>query len=674
MTSAAFLHGVGSHAAAFGVLLLQACLGARALRLARMDEVLSTHERLLFGWAVGFALTTAAWMGLSGLGLLAGASVAVVALVTAIAAWPEARLLGEKTWRVVRTADPGTRLAAGVGLVVLAFWAWPFWVETLLPNSDWDSALYHLPLAERYASGALWGRDPYFPAFAFPGAVHLLYAALLAIGLESAITPLAFQVTLLTLVTSIVLARQTGGRRAPIWAALAFATTPILWQLGLDARIDGFLAFEIALAVYALVRFAQQGRDPHLVFAAFALGAAIGTKYTAWPFVVAVGALGLGLRVWAGRGTRGLVRLVAGCTLALALPNAGWYVANLAIHGDPFFPILRGDYVLDARGEARHLHRADEPLDPALLADPAVQARLRVIERTPHAEAPDHLFDFVDLLLRPERYAVRPSHGMGPLLLLSLALPLALPVLPERRRAAILLWLLGWGSYGLLGSQTGLLRYAAPSLPLLAAATGVLIARIPWRAVHLAIGLAALLLLARDHESEQRKLALLKPRLVLDGEASPWSDATLRTRWLEQVGFNFTPPMAFVADEMSQRVASGAIPASCRVFMVGEGKGRLLPCDFLPDSSWFGHRFVAELLAAELDPDRVAASLHAQGVTHLLYNRAYYDWVLTDTDTSRERIAFLLAHLERFLDAHAEPVLDVGGIGVYELRSGARRQ
>jgi hypothetical protein len=219
-----------------------------------------------------------------------------------------------------------------------------------------------------------------------------------------------------------------------------------------------------------------------------------------------------------------------------------------------------------------------------------------------------------------------------------------------------------------LGSQTALLRYAAPALPLLAAVTGVTISHLRWVSLRILLALVALVLFARDHQAEQRKLALMQPARVLEAEPSPWQSDAVRIAWLKEVGFNFTPPMAYVVEELTRRAARGRLPSDCGIFMVGEGKGRLLPCRSWPDSSWFAHRFLAELHNADFDASRVAARLREQGVTHLLYNRAYFDWVVTDTDTARSRVAFVLTHLERFLARHATLELEAGGLRLYALR------
>lgn len=666
MTIAAFSFGLGAHLAAFVWVVVQACAGARLLAWLGIVD-LRAHERVLFGWAAGFSLTTALLMGIT---LAVGvSSVGVLVVFGALAAlsWPVFGELTRDCLRVFRTTDRAMKLIVVLGAAGMALWTLPLLVETLLPNSDWDSALYHLPLAERYLDGSLWGRDAYFPAFSFPGAVSLQYAALLSLGLEAAITPLNYQIAVLLVIVTIAVGRRIGGRNAGVWAAAIFSTTPILWQLGVDPRVDGFLCLAVLLAAYALVSFVQEGKDLHLKLAAVALGAALGCKYTALPFVVAIGGVGIGFRLWGSTGNRGLPRLLATTALLVALPNAGWYVSNLVIHGDPIFPMLRGNYLETADGEHERLDRANTEERDAHLRDPATRRLLAELEQAPTVDAPSNLLNLVGLIQDPERYSVKPNHGLGFLLLLSLALPLALPGRPERWRGAVVLWGLGWGGFALLGSQTNLLRYVAPVLPMLAATAAALITRVPVRGIRIALGLVVLALMVRDFQVEERKLALLHPELAL-GEPSAWHDDEVRIRWLQAVGYNFTPGVAYAAEQINAMLAEGRMPADSRILMVGEGKGRLLHCESIPDSSWFAHRFVAELRHAGLDHDVLARALRDQGVTHVLYNREYYEWVMSETDTARSRLAFAISHLDRFLAEHGQLLFQGAGLKLFDIQ------
>ena len=66
---------------------------------------------------------------------------------------------------------------------------------------------------------------------------------------------------------------------------------------------------------------------------------------------MAIGAALLGLRLWGESGARGLAGLLATALLLLAVPNASWYVANAALHGDPLFPMLGGNYITGATSD-----------------------------------------------------------------------------------------------------------------------------------------------------------------------------------------------------------------------------------------------------------------------------------------------------------------------------------
>ncbi|MEE2674708.1 MAG: glycosyltransferase family 39 protein [Myxococcota bacterium] len=669
MTIAAISFGLGAHVAALLLIVLQACAGARLLGWLGVRDVRS-HERALFGWAAGFSLTTALLMLLTLTGGVSGGGVWVAFGVMAALAWPAVREFAADAVRVARAADRTTKVTVSLAAIALVLWAMPLFVQTLLPNSDWDSALYHLPLAERYLDGSLWGRDPYFPAFSFAGAVNLHYAALLSLGLEAAITPLNYQINVLLLVATLAIGRRIGGRSSGLWTVAVFSTTPILWQLGVDPRVDGFLCLTVLLATYALLGFVKDGKDVHLKLAAVALGAALGCKYTALPFVAAIGAVGIAYRAWGSTGSRGLSRLLVTLVLLVAVPNAGWYIANLAIHGDPVFPMLRGNYIETSEGERVYLARANTEEVPEHMQDADARRLLAALEQSPSTDAPSHLFDLWGLLSEPDLYAVKPNHGLGPLVLLSLALPLVLPRRPERRRGAILLWGLGWGGFALLGSQTNLLRYVAPVIPMLAAAAGLVIARVPLRGVRVAVGVLVVVLLAGSFRAEQQKLRLLLPEVAL-GAPSAWQNDRVRIGWLQRVGYNFTPPVAYAAEQINAMLADGRMPAESRIMMVGEGKGRLLDCESIPDSSWFAHRFVAELQRAGLDHTRLATRLRSQGVTHVLFNREYYNWVTTETRTARSRLAFAIAHLDRFLKGYGHLLYEGGGMKLFDIRQTA---
>ena len=63
--------------------------------------------------------------------------------------------------------------------------------------------------------------------------------------------------------------------------------------------------------------------------------------------------------------------------------------------------------------------------------------------------------------------------------------------------------------------------------------------------------------------------------------------------------------------------------------------------------------------------------MRSQGVTHVLFNREYYNWVTTETRTARSRLAFAIAHLDRFLKGYGHLLYEGGGMKLFDIRQTA---
>ena len=668
------------HLIAAIVLAAQALAGDTVLqRLGWTTPDTARSERVLFAIVAGFVMSDVALILLSMFDLLNALTISTLFLGATGASVRASRdplfRLCQPDRAPASTDSTSTAIAFVSGVIVIAAafaWLWPLLVQTALPNSDWDSALYHLPLADRYLAGQLWNSDPLFSANSFPGGVSLIYAVLIGTGFESAVIPYNFLFVVLNLLAAYALGVRLGDKRTGAWAILVCSGLHVLWQQGVDPRIDGFLSFFVATAMLGFVAWFQApGKSAPLYLVAISLGAAIGAKYTGVFIAVAFGGYVVAWTGWQRmkRAPSPTLRSLAFCVVLAVVPNGSWYVANLALHGDPLFPMLRGDYYEDTRrpGERIPMTGALDAYIESLPNDAPERRRARALDGKFESAAPANLFDLVDVYQRPRVYATKPNHFASPLLLLFLFLPLALPKERERKAAALALWSLSGICFLGLASQTNLLRYTLPLLVLFGVASALVISRIRhplWQGFWI---VCSTLVLTTNYGPEMRKLENLRPDLYATSGAN-------QLTWLKAVGYNFTRSMPVVIERINREIEAGTIAPTSVILMAGEGKGRLLECGFLPDLSWFMQRWMVELLRENHVQDEIARSLRRQGVTHILYNPTYFRWVLAHTQIPIPPLAVAMEQLESFMDAHGDPVFELAGMRLVALSGASSTQ
>ncbi|MFT5694253.1 MAG: hypothetical protein ACI9QQ_000226 [Myxococcota bacterium] len=662
-----FGQGLVGHLAATAAVGAQFTIGHAVLRKLGWDRNLEgAAERLLFYTVTGFVAGDFIFLLLAQLDVLNSLSVGVFVLI-GLGTGLGSGLSQETTTTDSPAAGLFTWSFAALLLCVLLYWLWPLLVQTALPNSDWDSALYHLPLAERYLDGEVWNSDPLFSANSFPGGVSLWYAALMAFGLESAVIPLNFLVILLNLAAAYALATRLGGRRAGVWAVLVCSGIHVLWQQGVDPRVDGFLSLFVATAVLALVVWLKDtSRAEPLFLLSISLGAAIGTKYTGVFIagtVVLVMLAAMALLPGRARGVLTL-RNASLCAALLLLPNGAYYASNALLHGDPLFPMLRGDYFeLDSQPDERiAMTGALDAKLAELPRDSAVAMRVAELTKVEKTEPPATLFNWVDVYRHPQAYSTKPNHFVSPLLLLCLFLPIALPKGRPQRTGALALLAVSLMCFIGLGSQSNLIRYVLPFLLLFGVGAALVIDRVSHPAWQCAWLLAVVATLASHHTPEMRKLERLQPGLYA-------SSNTDHVTWLTAVGYNFTRAMPVVTARINREIGSGAMSADSLILMAGEGKGHRLDCNSLPDLSWFMQRWAVELLRGDFEAEAIAQNLRKQGVTHILYNPNYFRWVITNTQISPEPVALAMVHLEAFAISQGREVFELAGMQLIEINA-----
>jgi hypothetical protein len=668
-----WLEGMASHFVVLAFFALHVGLGSLVLRSLSLDDRFpGWSERIVCRLTAGLFVSAIVLTLLCLIGLLGGWSAALyaVALTVANAAfvWPHLDL------RPPQGGPPNAAyftLAAVLLVAAGLLWMYPIYLQTLLPNWDWDSAVYHLPLAQRFLEGLLWNTDPLHSAHSYPGGVSMFYAFFMALGFDGAVVPFNLVVTCLIVVAAYALGRRFWGAGAGLWAAGISASSHILWQLAIDPRIDNFLGLFVTIALFCLLAWWREpSRRGYLYLMAMSLNLAIGSKYTAVVFCVylllVVFAVAVHRRAAHAESVGQKVPLLL--ALCLLVPNGVWYGANYVIHGDPLYHRLKGHYYVDSSGTEKLVAASLEPhLNAQAEADPAVRERLSALDREyprqrAEASEPKHLFDVPDMMRRPQKYARKPNHFLSPFLLLFPLLPLV-----SRSRESWFLLATGLLLYVFFSLRGPLFRYAIPLVPALSVGAGVVLALPRGRIGRVALsargaalwhGAWAVLLLSLLAHNGMAQYSLGRD-LRVDEYLKGAFDHSL---WLRKVGYNFAPPMPNVVHFVNGEIREGRMHPSDKIFMIGEAKGHLLGCDYLPDSTRKQLRWLAELLKADFDHARLYESLRRQGVTHVLYYRGYYRWVLKTTSTDRTLLALGMVHADRFLESYGTIVYSEWGM------------
>jgi len=591
--------------------------------------------------------------------------------------------------------------------LLLTWWLVPYFLQSLLPNADWDSAIYHLPNAKLFTQQSLLHISPSTPYTSMPGNIHLFYSLFMLLDAETAIIPFNLVTILLTALAGYALTQRLAGKWAGYTAFLIILSNNILMELGIDPRIDGFLALFLLMAFYGFLIWIENTKQPvFLCFTAIACSLSLGTKYTA---VFNVAILGLFILLIGSRiikhstqkhspqkhSSQNFYRPLVIAIVILLLPTGFWYIRNAIILKDPIYPLLKGRYYIDNNNQPKQLKqelsqliaqkRSDQPDDPIF------KYKKRIKRRNHQQNIPTHFFNLYDVWQRPNLYARKPLHFLSPFVFLFFLVPLF-------RRDKSSNWLFAGGMilFLIIGSRTFLLRYLLPILPLFAIGSAIVIEkmgsllntrllpttfrpfitsttsttstnsttfnirnfRLHWW--YLLWFLAISYVACSNHQKEWKKYQSMRGTSYLTGKLD-------RMSWIAKVGYNSTPAMPRAIKNINGFINKGIMSPKDLILMVGEEKGYLLNCKFIPDNSRYGSTWAKRMIQAKEDYQRLLANLQKDGITHILYNRGFYSWVLRKTKVNRDFIAYSLYTLERFLKKYTRTIYNKNGVRIAKI-------
>jgi len=353
--------GYGVTVLAFALFLLTAWIatvsGLRIARLLRLPPSASRLERGLIAYALGLGLLA---YGMLAVGLAHGlyplGAGLLLAALAALGGCEHARL-----WRALHA-----RVGRGVHL---PRWKWAvagvvsvFALTSLLgvyspPTSlEWDSLAYHLADPKIYIQAHRIVYLPWESHSNFAFTAEMWYTAGLLLGGVPLAKWFHFSCAVGTCLAIYALGRRHFGTTVGLWAAVLFASTPLVfWEAGTayaDLATAFFATLTLLTLANALSSFAAETEtmppraanlpamfSPWLGISAALMGLTLSTKATALS-VLALLALGLaygvarvGKQSW-GRGMR-----TASAWVALALLiGSPWYVKSAVLTHNPVYP------------------------------------------------------------------------------------------------------------------------------------------------------------------------------------------------------------------------------------------------------------------------------------------------------------------------------------------------
>jgi len=594
-------------------------------------------EQLIFGLGLGVAVLGYAVMGLGWVGLLSPVWIALLGLV--LLAWQLARPQPlYLAWRTLGAVLPRPRghfewLLAGVATICLVLG----FIWALVPPYAFDAAVYHLRQVKLY----LAARSLFIPvdsAYAgFPGMIQMLFTFTKALGGDSASQLLHF-----AFLPSTILAAAALGRRLwhleLTWSIAALLTAvPTILLVATWPYVDVALMFYTSLFFYALALWLQDTRWQWLVLAAILCGLAMEIKYTAlWYPLAAAGLVMLHLRRDGWR--TALLRWACLGGIA-ALVAAPWYLRNWMLTGNPLYPYIWGGVTWDA-GRTAWWDRAGSGLVTQpwrLLIAPWEMTIFGIEGKTGYQATLGPLL----LALVPGILAVwchlnrEEKRGLGWMALFGGIL--------------YAIWLWGIARSTLLMQS----RLLLPVFPLFVLAAALILHRLPALDTRvfsvswvLRIAIALVLVL---------HAFTTVSGFVQDHPLAPLFGSESRSAYVgRRVGTAYTAAIQHV----------NTLPESAKVLFLWEPRTYHCQRACLPDSLYDN---LVYLVRQYGEAPYLVQALSAQGITHILLNRAIFEIAVHEgNDPISPHVLSILAELQAH---HLEPIYDDGVAYVlYRLR------
>jgi hypothetical protein len=303
---------------------------------------------LVLATALGMAFITLGLYMLGTAGLLNPVAcstvwaLAVAALVTTL------RAGGASPGTIVSALTKPLSLFRNRAILVLYVIAIVESVPAVLPPTEWDTTMYHLPNAIDWARTGRIYNDPFLraPYFAFNFELfsslafvfHLNRFVIFVGWLPFVCSALCIQVMTTWLLSRNILPGPTSARYCNVLGfttGLAFLANPLVLHYAVVGYVDVAVGFFLLAASAALLRSLDRF-PPYALIAGIIGGSLIGMKLQLILFIPLI----LGSLLYAARTVRAPCRALVIAVIAFAIFASPWYVRNAILTGDPISPTL----------------------------------------------------------------------------------------------------------------------------------------------------------------------------------------------------------------------------------------------------------------------------------------------------------------------------------------------
>ena len=545
-------------------------------------------------------------------------------------------------------------------IIVIITLSYPVFIQTLLPNTDWDSAMYHLPLAKRLLNGEIFNYDPLLTSYSNPAVVSLLYAFFIAFGLDSAIIPFNLLISIFILLCLYAFHKRFFSAWSGIIAILLCVSSNIFWELSVDPRIDNFLACAVLISFYSIILWFKEDFKYNILYlTAIGLNLAIGSKFTGLLFlfylycIVLITLLFLFINK---RKTLYIKKLCIFCLLTF-IPNSFWYISNFIIHSDPVYPRLSNIYFADKSGKKiDQTKELNKLITKSEYEKNINEQAARISKHIGEHSQKKSLLNFLDLINNSHEYTRKPFHYLSPLFYIFILVPFF-----NRSKIAIFFVTSITVFYLFFAYQTYLIRYIFFLIPLSAAAGALIPLRFPKQIIIFSIILLILIPCYQNYKTNKFKVEIMEFNSYLSASQN-------HLDWLLNKGYNNTPAMAHAIKYINFKMLNNEMSKYDKILMIGEGKGNLLNCEYIPDFSWKMLRWTKYLLTYNLNLENIFINLKKEKITHILYNKGYFGWVFKNNKSLIKQILFSMIYLNSFIESYGKVEYDKYGIIIIRLK------